>query len=99
MVFIFLFDIWWLCIKTWAATWSAGEKPKFMKVIKARGALQHDDFFYLTRALVVVVFLLSVASGRAQFDFGGGSGTNSTPTYTPLGVWSFSDSYGWTSDI
>lgn len=47
-------------------------------------------------ALIFTIGLFSAVSGRAQFD--PGSGTNSTPSYAPLEVWSFSDSSGWTSD-
>lgn len=48
--------------------------------------------------LVFLIGLLCAATGQAQLPPGAGGGTNSSPTYTPLGVWSFSDSYGWTSD-
>ncbi|HTB84465.1 MAG TPA: LamG-like jellyroll fold domain-containing protein [Candidatus Sulfotelmatobacter sp.] len=45
--------------------------------------------------LAAVGLLLLAASASAQSPTGG---TNYGPTYTPLGTWSFSDSYGWTSD-
>jgi len=51
----------------------------------------------VARALIVAGFLFAVNSGLAQF-LPPGSGTNSSPTYTPLNSWSFNDTTNWTSD-
>ena len=48
--------------------------------------------------LIVAGFLFYALNVVAQLPPGAGGGTNSSPTYTPLGVWSFADNYRWTSD-
>jgi hypothetical protein len=51
----------------------------------------------LPRVFIVAFFLFIVSEAQAQPTLPG-SGTNSSPTYTPQESWSFRDSTNWTSD-
>jgi hypothetical protein len=71
--------------------------PSFEKGIKNFHSRSNHMKKNLCTVLAILAFGFSELQLLAQM-FPGGGGTNSSPAYTPLDSWSFSDSTHWTSD-
>jgi hypothetical protein len=77
-----------------------GNQIKLMKTINEGNSSFRKHIVRLARALIVAGFSFALLPKGHAFSMDpGGGGTNSSPNYTPLDSWSFSDPTNWTSDL